>query len=81
MSEYIFTRSLGNNRYNIENTERVDVESNQIHIGCEVVNALPGKIFKIICNGNECKFIFNSELTSGEQTTLANIITAHINNT
>lgn len=81
MAEYIYTRELINGCYNINNVQRVDGEGNQIHFAKEVEDVLPGKSFKLICNDAEAKFIFTEDLSSGEQTTLANTVTAHKNNT
>ena len=81
MADYIFTRTLSDNRYTIENISRIDGEDSPIHVCKEIETVLPGKFFKMICHGNECKFIFTEDLTPEEQITLENALNAHINNT
>lgn len=81
MAEYIFTRKIVNNTYNIDNVLRVDGGLNQIHLAKEVEAALPGKRFILRCNGTEAKFIFEGTLTGGQQTILGNAVTAHKDNT
>lgn len=80
MFDYFFTRELIDGRYNIDNIDRV-IGENQLHLFTEIKTALPGNDFKIICNGSDVKISFVSELSSGDQTTLDNVITAHKNNT
>ena len=83
MAEYIYVRedSIGGVNYNIENPERLDGESKQIRLAQEVEAALPGKTFKLRCDGSEVKFVFDVALSGGEETTLTNTVTAHKNNT
>ena len=83
MADYIYAReaTVGGVNYNVENPERVDGSSNQIRLAQEVETALPGKTFKLRCNGTEVKFIFDIALSAGEETTLTNTVTAHKNNT
>lgn len=77
---YNFSRELVNGMYNINNIERVDVSGNQILLATEIESALPGKSFKIICDGANADIIFVDEISGPEQTTLNIVVTAHKNN-
>ncbi len=79
MPEYLYTREIVSGAYNIENPLRLSGED-QIHVAKEVSDALPGKTFKMICEGTEVKFNFDQTLDAGEQTILSNIVTAHKDN-
>lgn len=74
MSNHIYTRTLGDNGYNINNKER------NTHIAKEIETALPGKMFKTIANGTELLVSFEEELTAEESTTLAQVVDDHKNN-
>ena len=81
MSTYEYSRELVNGAYNINNLERIDGESNQIRLFKEVLDegSLPDA-FEIICNETLCTFIFSSDLTGQQETTLNNIVSDHKNN-
>jgi len=82
LTEHIFTRELGaDGLYNIYNPLRIDVESKVIWLPKEIETALPGKVFTFKCNATQVIISFVDELTSGEITTLTNIVTAHKDNT
>lgn len=86
MATYNFSREIvtgiTNSGYNINNKERLDGEGNSICLYMEI-NEIPefkGK-FRIDCHDESCKIEFNFTLTSEQETTLNNIVTAHKNNT
>ncbi len=81
MAEYNFTRNVVSGKYDIDNPDRVDGESKQIRLADEIETALPGVDFVVRCNNSECKVITDGDLTSGQQTTLDNVVSAHQNNT
>lgn len=81
MFEYVFTREFVDGAYSINNSNRLDGESNQIYLAKEIETALPNKFFTLHCNGTEAKFKFKEELTVEEQNTLTSIMNAHKNNT
>jgi len=78
---YNYTRNLVNGRWDIDNKDRVDGASKQIHLANEVETALPGKDFHLECHDNSAKFDFVDELTGAEQTTLNGVVSDHQNNT
>jgi len=80
MAEYLYIRSLVSGKYDINNPDRVDGGSNQIYLAKEVESALPGKMFKLICNDSEAKFVFNNTLSGAEETTLSTTVSDHQNN-
>ncbi len=81
MADYIYTRAVVDNAYNINNKARVDGGGEQIHLSKEVETALPGESFKLICDGTEAKFVFYNELSSEDQDVLSDTVTAHKDNT
>lgn len=81
MAEYICERNIVSGSYDIENPNRLDGESSQIHLAKEIEALFPGNGFKLVCEDTEAKFIFESALSSGEQSTLLNAVMAHKNNT
>jgi hypothetical protein len=81
MVDYVYSRELVEGRYDIDNKNRVDGEGNQIHLSNEVSIALPGKLFRLVCDAGEAKFIFNTSLSPEEELVLDACVTAHKNNT
>lgn len=80
MYDYNFTRDLVNGMYNINNIERVDGEGNQIYLFHEIQSAISNNKFNIICVGENVTISFESELSSGEQSTLNTVVSNHKNN-
>lgn len=80
--DYEFTRNLVGGSYDINNVVRVDGEGNQIYLYKEILNegSLPNA-FNINCEEASCIITFLEELTSEQETTLNNIVSAHKNNT
>jgi len=78
---YFYTREKVDGVYDINNPAREDGEGNRLYLAQEVKTALPGTIFKLICSGAEAKFIFTTELSGADETTLTNTVNAHKNNT
>lgn len=83
MTVYNYSREIGaDGRYNVDNFERVDGETNPILLATEIETNIPSKIFKLECNGTDVNVDFPSyTLTTGEETTLTNTINDHKNNT
>jgi hypothetical protein len=81
MAEYLYEREiLAEGCWDIDNPNRVDLEGNQIHLASEVADALPGKMFQMICDGPVCKFIFSQALTAQEEATLTTTVNNHKQN-
>ena len=80
MFEYFYTREIVNDAWNINNNERVDQNGNQICLSSEVEQALPDKMFKMFCAAEECKFVFEVELTENEKSILDLTVYNHKNN-
>lgn len=81
VTEYEYTRTLqSDGNYDIENHDRVDGESKQIHLAKEIETALPGKTFRVCCNGTSCKACFDVALSGADETTLNGVVSDHINN-
>lgn len=81
MADYTFTRTRLNGHWDIRNPARVDQEGNQIYLAKEIETALPGKSFRVVCEGTNCTVKFDATLTDAEETTLTNTVNAHKNNT
>ena len=80
MVEYEYTRELVNGVWNINNPERKDTEGNQIYLANEVAEAIPNKKFRLNCEGEVATFIFETELTTEEKTTLDTTVQNHKDN-
>jgi len=80
MTEYLYTRHLINNLWDIDNILRVDESDNPIMLATEVEAALPNKIFNIKCSGDEAKISFDQALSSDDKTTLDKVVYDHQNN-
>jgi hypothetical protein len=80
MAEYIYNREIVNGHYNIDNPDRKDAEENQIYLAKEI-EAQISKKFKVVCNAEECKIIFEEDLTEQEKNLLDTIVENHKNNT
>ncbi len=78
--DYTYTRVMVDGTYSIANPLRLDGSGDQIHLSKEVESALPGKAFKLICNGAEAKFVFTEALSGAEKTTLDAAVTDHQEN-
>ena len=81
MNEYKFDRGWDGTRYHVENIERVDLETQPIHLSKEIEAALAGKLFKLFGAKSELNCIFESKLTTEEEATLSSVISKHKNNT
>lgn len=81
MATYSFERFYIDGRYKIDNPDRVDGEGNQIYLAQEIETTFPGRVFKVICNDTNADIIFEEDLTTEEQATLADVINAHQSNT
>ena len=79
MAIYSFTRELSG-AYNINNRARVDGNGDVIHLWSEIETALPGKTSKVNCNGINVDITSVSDLSAGDQTTLATVVSNHKNN-
>ncbi|KKN68364.1 hypothetical protein LCGC14_0452400 [marine sediment metagenome] len=80
MAIYSFTRELELGAYNINNRARVDGNGDVIHLWGEIETALPGKTSKMTCNGINVDITSVSDLSAGDQTTLATVVSDHKNN-
>ncbi len=78
--DYTYTRVMVDGTYSIANPLRLDGSGDQIHLSKEVESALPGKVFTLICNGAEAKFVFTEALSANEKTTLDTAVTDHQEN-
>ena len=79
---YEYTREIVEGGYNLDaNPLRVDGDGNQIYLADEIGVALPGKIFKILCDDNTCHIIFDDTLTPLEKDTFDLVVADHKNNT
>lgn len=79
MADYNYecSRQIVNDSYNIDNAAKVDESGNPIHLAKLVEAAIPGENFMLRCNGPLAVFIFENELTLGQQTTLTNTETTY----
>ena len=80
---HVYTRTmLSNNQYNINNSERVDGEGNQIYLSKEIEASFPNKKFLVRCNHTSLKILVKEadDFTAGEKTTLDQLIQDHKDN-
>ena len=80
---YEYTRTmLSNNQYNINNTERVDGEGNQIYLSKEIESEFPSKKFLVRCNDTNLKILVEEadDFSAEEKTALDQIIQDHKDN-
>ena len=81
MSDYEYVRDLVDGSYDINNSLRVDDQGIVIMLAHEIEAALPGKSFKVLCDGSDCVVSFlQVTLTVGEKTTLDQVVQDHKDN-
>ena len=73
-TDYSFTRTAQSPGYDINHSSRTEVLAKDIEA------ALPGKLFKVICNDTSAIARFDNALTGAEETTLNNTVSDHQNN-
>jgi len=77
MSEYTFIRVAKAGGWDIDNVDHIDANGKQITLASEVKAALPGKIFKVISDGEVTKVAFDVALDAADTATLNGVVAAH----
>ena len=76
-NHYPYVRAIVGEGYDVDNELRLDGEDLQIHIAKEIEAALPGKQFKMYCEGTSAKACFTEALTVEEKTILDQVFSDH----